>query len=31
MLCFLACQEANGSMLLTGECELSAKAEGNGK
>ena len=30
VLCFLACQEAN-SMLLTGECELRAEAEGNRK
>lgn len=28
--CFLACQEA-GSMLLTGEYELSAEAKGNRK
>lgn len=28
--CFLACQDSS-SKLLTGECELSAKAEGNGK
>lgn len=28
VLCFLACQEAD-SMLLTGECELSAEAEEN--